>query len=156
MRLADFLLFPVFVLSTLSTCWLPLHMLTTFLRVVSVFSDWRKQMSMFPLLLTFHLLLWLIQKGSYIRAEQNTVLRCLCWKSQWAFLDEWVHMLHPSHIRAAGRKQGRSCSQWSLRHAVSVSGAFGFACVRPNSYSIKILPLFHIKTPIYLSYFISL
>lgn len=59
------------------------------------------------------------------------------------FSDECLHMLPASHMRAAGRKQGRSCSQRCFLHAAPVSGALWFACVRPNSHSIKTLPPFH-------------
>lgn len=46
-------------------------------------------------------------------------------KEPLGFSADCLHMLHASHMKAAGRKQGRSCSQWSFLHAASVFGALG-------------------------------
>lgn len=77
------------------------------------------------------------ERYGYIPREKKSALCYICWESWWAFSAECLHMLHALHMRAAGWKQGGSCSQRSSLHAVSVSGALRFACVKPNSFSIK-------------------
>lgn len=81
--------------------------------------------------------------GCIPRMKQGFMLNLL--KEPLGFSADCLHMLHASHMKAAGRKQGGSCSQRSFLHAASVFGALGFAFVRPNSYSIKTLSVFHIN-----------
>lgn len=50
---------------------------------------------------------------------------------------ECLHMLCASHMRAAGQKQGRSCSRRPSLHAAAVSEDLWSACLSPNLRTIK-------------------